>query len=149
VPLADWQFQLGSLVMGEGTKYVITNIDGLGMAPVNNNDLSLLGDGVFAGRDSQAGRQVIFTVNVADVPGSAFATTFGAFVDAWQQTNTDADLTWKVAGITNLRKLTGRPRRLAVPYDGSFGLGFAVVVAEFFCPVPYIKDATTLAVVRY
>lgn len=150
MPLADWQHSLNSLTMGPGTKYLYT-VDGLYDSQVSPNDLALLGNGTFAGRDRSDGRPVIFTYDIVDTPGSAFAATFGAFMTAWKTpVAADTTLQWKVPGITNARKLTGRPRRKKLPpLDAVFEAGRALVVCEFFATDPQVYDASTSAAVDY
>lgn len=149
MPLSDWQHTLNGLTMGPGTKYLykVTGLYDFSAVP---NDVDLLGNGTFAGRDRQPGRQIIFTYQIVDTPGSTFATTFGNFLTAWAvPASADVTLQWKVPGITHERKVSGRPRRRAFPLDPDFEAGVANVVCEFFATDPVVYDATTSTAVQY
>lgn len=150
MPLADWQHSLNSLTMGPGTKYLYV-VEGLYDGVTSPNDLALLGNGSFAGRDRRDGRPVTFTYEIVDTPGSTFASTLGAFLTAWKVPATaDVTLQWKVPGITNERKLTGRPRRRAMgKLEEAFEAGKATVICEFFATDPQVYDAATSAAVEY
>ncbi|MFF1444110.1 phage distal tail protein [Streptomyces sp. NPDC058295] len=57
--LADWQYDLGGVVIGTGTNVNVIETTGLGRPPVRDNDADQPSmDGMFAGPDYWAGRQV-------------------------------------------------------------------------------------------
>lgn len=150
MPLTDWQFSYGGTTFINGTKYGLVSVTGLYDGSTSPNDLAKTGNGTYAARDRVDGKQVIFQIEVADTAGATFAATFQTFLAALPvPSNTDATLQWKVPGITNNRKLTGRFRRRAFPVDLPLEAGRAVVMLEFFATDPQVYDATTNGAVDY
>jgi hypothetical protein len=71
--LADWQYDLGGVVIGAGTPVQVIETTGLGRPPVRDNDVDQPSmDGSFAGPDYWAGRQVQFDAAIK-IPGDPAA----------------------------------------------------------------------------
>lgn len=67
--LADWQYDLGGVLIGAGTSVQVIETAGLGRAPVRDNDVDQPSmDGMFAGPDYFSARQVQFDAAVK-IPG--------------------------------------------------------------------------------
>ena len=67
--LTDWQYDLGGVVIGAGTSVTLVETAGLGRPPVRDNDVDQPSmDGMFAGPDYWAARQVQFDAYVK-IPG--------------------------------------------------------------------------------
>lgn len=70
MPLSDWQFDIGGVLIGAGTSVNVIEVTGLGRPPVRDNDVDQPSmDGSFAGPDYWAARQVQFDAAVK-VPGN-------------------------------------------------------------------------------
>jgi hypothetical protein len=68
--LADWQYDLGGVLIGAGTSVNLIETAGLGRPPVRDNDVDQPSmDGAFAGPDYWAARQVQFDAAIK-IPGS-------------------------------------------------------------------------------
>lgn len=71
--LADWQYDLGGVLIGAGTTVDVIETTGLGRPPVRDNDVDQPSmDGMFAGPDYWAARQIQFDAAIK-VPGNAAA----------------------------------------------------------------------------
>ena len=71
--LADWQYDIGGVLIGAGTSVQVIETTGLGRPPVRDNDTDQPSmDGQFAGPDYWAGRQVQFDAAIR-IPGDAAA----------------------------------------------------------------------------
>jgi hypothetical protein len=69
VPLEDWQYDLGGVVIGAGTTVQVIETSGLGRPPVRDSDVDQPSmDGQFAGPDYWAGRQIQFDAAIK-IPG--------------------------------------------------------------------------------
>ncbi|MFH8483610.1 hypothetical protein [Streptomyces sp. NPDC018055] len=71
--LTDWQYELGGVLMGAGTSVQVRETSGLGRPPVRDADVDQPSmDGVFAGLDYYAARQVQIDAAVR-IPGNPAA----------------------------------------------------------------------------
>ena len=67
--LADWQYDIGGVLIGKGTTVNVIEVTGLGRPPVRDNDVDQPSmDGQFAGPDYWAGRQIQFDAAIK-IPG--------------------------------------------------------------------------------
>lgn len=134
------QFEIGTtpaLLMGATTVYGITAIRGLDLPTIRNNDLDLIGNGVYAAGDRLGGRTIGLDFRIVD--RSTLATSLATFATAWQSTNTDVTLTYRLPGQAANRYANGRPRRAAwtLKYD-EWGFGYVTASVDFFCQDPRI-----------
>lgn len=68
--LADWQYDIGGVLIGAGTPVQVIETTGLGRPPVRDNDVDQPSmDGAFAGPDYWAARQVQFDAAIR-IPGN-------------------------------------------------------------------------------
>jgi hypothetical protein len=73
VPLEDWQYDIGGVVIGAGTPVQVIETTGLGRPPVRDTDVDQPSmDGQFAGPDYWGGRQVQFDAAIK-IPGDPAA----------------------------------------------------------------------------
>jgi hypothetical protein len=71
--LADFQYDVGGVLIGTGTDVNVIKVDGLGRPPVRDNDVDQPSmDGAFAGPDYWAARQIQFDAAIR-VPGDPSA----------------------------------------------------------------------------
>ncbi|MGW2384400.1 phage distal tail protein [Streptomyces sp. NPDC001658] len=71
--LADFQYDLGGVLIGTGTSVDVIEVTGLGRPPVRDSDIDQPSmDGQFAGPDYWAGRQIQFDAAIR-IPGNAAA----------------------------------------------------------------------------
>jgi hypothetical protein len=114
VPLEDWQYDIGGVVIGAGTPVQVRETAGLGRPPVRESDVDQPSmDGQFAGPDYWAGRQVQIDAAVK-IPGDPAACHD---MVAQIQSATDAAAVRLVGGqgMTLRIKRPGRPvKRLTV-----------------------------------
>jgi hypothetical protein len=114
VPLEDWQYDLGGVVIGAGTSVQVIETTGLGRPPVRESDVDQPSmDGQFAGPDYWAGRQIQVDAAIK-IPGDPAACHD---MVATLQAATDAAAVRLVGGqgLTLRIKRPGRPvKRLTV-----------------------------------
>jgi hypothetical protein len=68
--LADWQYDIGGVLIGAGSIVNVIKVDGLGRPPVRDNDVDQPSmDGQFAGPDYWTGRQIQFDAAIK-APGN-------------------------------------------------------------------------------
>lgn len=73
MPLEDWQYDLGGVVIGAGTSVQVIETTGLGRPPVRESDVDQPSmDGQFAGPDYFAARQIQFDAAIK-IPGNPAA----------------------------------------------------------------------------
>jgi hypothetical protein len=71
--LANWQYDIGGVLIGAGTTVNVIEVTGLGRPPVRDNDVDQPSmDGQFAGPDYWAGRQIQFDAAIK-IPGDPAA----------------------------------------------------------------------------
>ncbi|NUS82782.1 MAG: hypothetical protein HOY75_08510 [Streptomyces sp.] len=114
MPLEDWQYDIGGVLIGRGTTVNVIEVTGLGRPPVRDSDVDQPSmDGQFAGPDYWAGRQIQFDAAIK-IPGDTAACHD---MVATLQAATDATAVRLVGGqgLTLRMKHPGRPvKRLTV-----------------------------------
>lgn len=150
---ADYQFELGTgspLLMGPTTVYKIAQIGGLELPPVRNGDIELVGNGVYAAGDTLAGRTISLDFKFVASSASNLISAIGTFLTAWQSTDTDVKLTWRLPGLAN-RYAYGRPRRVSAPlkYQETARGFMSSAAADFFCQDPRIFLSSDNSVVIF
>ena len=119
VELADWQHELGGVVIGPGTDVQVRAIEGLGQPPVRTSDVEPPSeDGLWIGRDYYGGRTVRIdaAIRIVGNPGSVLD-QLAALQDAADTTavrgggGTTMDLRLKLPGRP-ARTVRGRLRKL-------------------------------------
>lgn len=114
MPLEDWQYDIGGVLIGRGTTVNVIEVTGLGRPPVRDSDVDQPSmDGQFAGPDYWAGRQIQFDAAIK-IPGDTAACHD---MVATLQAATDAAAVRLVGGqgLTLRMKHPGRPiKRLTV-----------------------------------
>lgn len=132
----DWQVEIRSLLLGDGTDYDLVDIQGIEGQTVKTADLSLLGDGSTLGVDRRGPRRIILTIEAAGAPGTAMAELVNDFTTAWD-IGGDVELHWQVDGEHKM--VTGRTREWGpIPNQQARAFGLARWDAEFFCGDPTI-----------
>jgi len=150
--LADFQYDIGGVVIGTGTTVNVIKVDGLGRPPVRDNDVDQPSmDGMFAGPDYWAGRQIQFDAAIR-TPGNP-----GACHDmvAALQAVTDASSVRLVGGqgVALRIKRPGRPvkqvtvrARKLDPDDSRLIHGYVPIDLELLAHDPTFyadEDSTT------
>ncbi len=150
---ADYQFELGTgspLLMGPTTVYKIIQVNGLELPPVRTGDLELVSNGVYAAGDTLAGRTISLDFSFVASSASGLISAISTFLTAWQSTNTDIKLTWRLPGQAN-RYAYGRPRRVSAPLKTKeTPRGFiSNAAADFFCQDPRIHLSSDDSVIVF
>lgn len=116
----DFTLQIGDsgLIIGAGTDYLVTEVDGFGVPPVRNGDTPRPADrGSYFGRDFIGQRLVTLKVVVVGDDQSAALDNLDALFAAWQLDTPDGSaympLKFLVPG-RDARRFHGRPRDAAV-----------------------------------
>lgn len=151
MPLEDWQYDIGGVIIGAGTSVQVRETAGLGRPPVRDADVDQPSmDGQFAGPDYWAGRQVQIDAAIR-IPGDPAACHD---MIAQIQAATDAASVRLVGGqgLTLRIKRPGRPvKQLTVrarriePEFKQVIHGFMPLDMEFLAhdPTFYADDTTT------
>ncbi|MFJ4887778.1 hypothetical protein [Streptomyces sp. NPDC088731] len=149
--LTDWQYELGGVLMGAGTPVQVIETTGLGRPAVRDNDADQPSmDGVFAGPDYYAARQVQIDAAVR-IPGNPSACHD---VVAALQAAADAPAVRLTGGATMplrilrpgrpVKRLHGRLRKLDPEYQQVIH-GYVPLDIEFIATDPtfYADEQTT------
>lgn len=149
--LADWQYDLGGVLMGTGTPIQVLETTGLGRPPVREADVDQPSmDGVFAGPDYYAARQVQIDAAIR-IPGDPAACHD---VVAALQSSADDPAIRLAGGVTMplrilrpgrpVKRLDGRLRRVDPEYKQVIH-GYVPLDLEFIATDPgfYADDETT------
>jgi hypothetical protein len=137
VELADWQHELGGVLIGPGTDVQVRAIEGLGQPPVRTSDVEPPSeDGLWIGRDYYGGRviRIDAAIRIVGSPGSVLD-QLAALQDAADTTavrgggGSTMDLRLKLPGRP-ARTVRGRLRKLE-PDLGQMIHGFAPCDIEF------------------
>lgn len=149
--LADFQYDIGGVLIGTGTSVNVLKVDGLGRPPVRDNDVDQPSmDGMFAGPDYWAARQIQFDAAIK-VPGNPAACQD---MVAALQAVTDAASVRLVGGqgMTLRIKRPGRPvKQMTVrarkldPDDSRIIHGYVPIDLELLAhdPTWYADEETT------
>ncbi|MFJ4473226.1 phage distal tail protein [Streptomyces sp. NPDC089424] len=149
--LADWQYDIGGVVIGAGTSVQVRETAGFGRPPVRDSDVDQpSSDGQFAGPDYWSGRQVQIDAAIK-IPGDAAACHD---MVANLEAATDASSVRLVAGQgmpfrvkrpgRPVKRLTVRTRRLAPEYRQVIH-GYVPLDMEFLAhdPTWYADEEST------
>ncbi|MEV2259219.1 hypothetical protein AB0J13_11230 [Streptomyces anulatus] len=149
--LADWQYDLGGVLMGAGTSIQVRETTGLGRPPVRDNDVDQPSmDGVFAGPDYYGARQVQIDAAIR-IPGDPAACHD---VVAALQADADDPAVRLAGGVTMplrilrpgraVKRLDGRLRRVDPEYKQVIH-GYVPLDLEFVATDPgfYADEETT------
>lgn len=131
-----------ALLLGNGTKYPVAAIDGLGL-DVRAADVDRAGDGAWAGGDFYLAREVVLTVGVnGELDATAMRTLLDDVGEAMAARAADYVLRYRRFGVD--RRLYVRPRGVAVPWDDPFFLGGPTIALRFRAndPFVYAESAT-------
>lgn len=131
---ADLSYELDGFIFGEGTDYLVHDLE-VGEPELVTNDAALpRQDGMRFGRDYRGGRILTFEIILLSGTGLTAITQLGALETAWLADTTRATpgavsiLTLTRAGRT--RRVYGRPRRFAVASERD-RFGWFSVLADF------------------
>lgn len=134
--MLDWQMQIGSVLMGPTTSYIVTGVDGFGQGAVRVGDLARPQvSGTYYGTDTYDARSLTIDITISGQGSAAQCmANYDALMAAWQlpygaDTTT---LTFQVPGRQTLAMI-GRPRKVAVTDSfASLKSGFIVLTLEFY-----------------
>lgn len=130
---ADFQVEVNSLLMGDGTNYEIVDVHGLEDIIAKTADLDLLGDGEAPGVDRLGAHDIALTVEMYDATPSTLNTRWEAFKTAWALGATTT-FTWQLSGAK--RYVNGRTRGYTPDYSHrTFGIITVVGVFRATDPV--------------
>lgn len=130
-------YEFNGLLLGHGTDYIVTKVDGLlGKSDVKTTDIDRQDAwGEFPGRDMYKGRKIVFTIEVInDI--NPIEQNMASLEAAWAIPDISPPASpyqlvfyrnWPTAGK---RFYWGKPGRLAVPSDSDYAMGNAHVIAE-------------------
>jgi Phage tail protein len=145
MPVAnDWEMAYGSLLIADGSAFSIKDIDGLADQPdLRTSDRTRLRrHGMLPGDDFLAGRSVVVDVEIFGADDATFASAVGTLKQALSPGSDEAPLTFKVPGVAGggIRRLNGRPRKLALPVEEKFFYRQPIASVEFFATDPRLYD---------
>jgi len=135
----DYQWQLGSTLMGAGTTFLPAppGVKGLGVPAPKTADVDLEGaPGSYAANDQPASRLLTLPMTITASTDALALTALATLSAAWAPSTTDVDLTIRLPGMGQFH-VTGRPRGLTDDLT-DVKSGIVRVLASFFCPDPTI-----------
>jgi hypothetical protein len=141
----DWTAQLGSLLLGAGTPYRISAINGLGMPTLRTSDQPRAArHGVWGGLDLAGSRDITFEITIVPPASpSGLVNLLTAFLNAWSPTSTDIGLALRIPGLGSL-VFIGRPRKVDAPFDLVTGTGQRVSMGAMFTATDPFKYSAAL-----
>ena len=145
MPVTDWQFQYGTLLMGPSTNIGIVGVSGLDDLPsFRTSDTDRPQDhGMYAGKDYLSGRVVELDLRITAASDAAFRSTIQALNDATVIAAAEGILTFQLPGMASNRILFVRPRKRSLPQDWDYAAARKGNGAlQFFATDPRIYDAT-------
>lgn len=139
VALAEGQYEVGGLVLGAGTPYVVKSFEDEGLPGRRVQDSGhSFDDGLQFGRDYFDGKVGLFDVLVETAGGGPSFDAVAAMLKAWR-----GDAVRRSPGRTELlrvrrpgattRRAYGRPRRCTPVRSRNTGVGLVPMVADFQC----------------
>lgn len=143
--VTDYQIQIGALVLGPNTNYIVQSIEGFGLPDVRATDTPRpRDDGEFFGLDFMPGRTMVITAVVRGASAAEVVANLDALMAEWQTISSDTatmkPLTFKFPG-QDARQFKGRPRRLDATTARIIGNNVPVVL-EYKAADPRQFDAT-------
>ncbi len=141
--LNDWQLEVDGLVIGAGTPYIITGIEGLGIPDVNSSDLPRPHrGGSFQGFDQVGARPITISMIVTGTDSLDCKANLDALASVWylHQGEADRPMTVKLPGTVE-KYVIGRPRRLAYDNLAHLKSRNVTVTAEYFSHLPAVYSS--------
>jgi hypothetical protein len=145
--LSPYQFAFNGFLFGAGTKYAVTNVDGLMTTPDIRvqDDIRGYNDGSYSGRDFYNGRTV--TIDLIITGDSVYNAQY--YYNQLQsnlypqQLGTPSALgafQFEITSSIGLKIMYGRVRKVDATIDPEFTFGYIVASVEFFFPDPRYYD---------
>lgn len=145
----DWQASYNSLNIGGSTAYkLMSPVEGLADHPdvVDADQPRLRADGLTAGDDFLGGRHVVLRIKVTGTSDDNLATAMATAKKAFRAGRgvVESDLSFQVPGLAGggVRRIVGRPRKLAVQVDVQWKRRAPVLLIAFDATDPRIYDDT-------
>ena len=150
----DWELEYNGVLMGDGTPFLIAEIEGLLDLPdiTSADTMRLRRHGLRAGDDFAQGRTITVTVEVT----STDTVTFNEAIDQLMLASTPGGnpipLVFQIPGVagSGKRAVWCRPRQRSLPIGREFYYELPLAVIEFYSVDPRIEssvlgtDSTTL-----
>lgn len=144
---ADWQMEYDGIALGDGSPYLLAQVEGLLNLPdlLTTDSNRLRRHGQIAGDDFAAGRSVVLTLEVG--ADDATAATFNAAVDELVALTTpggpEIPLYFQIPGVAGggKRIVMCRPRRRNLAIGREFYYGLPLATVEFYSTNPRILSA--------
>jgi hypothetical protein len=143
---ADWQMEYRGLALGDGSPYLITQVEGLldlpGLTTADRQRLRR--HGLIPGDDFANGRTVVISLEISDEAGVDFDTAVTALMAATAPGSDEQPLVFQIPGVAGggKRQLMARPRRRSLPIGRDFYYKLPVAQIEFECTNPRILNRT-------
>lgn len=141
---ADYQFELRGLLLGDGTDYEVTKVQGLDMPDVRARTLDPYRHGLVGVGDHWFGaREVIIDLDVLGTPGADLANKLRDLATATQPSSSDLVMSYRLEGEST-RRINVRPIGRTYPVDVAATRGFVPVALRFVAYDPRLyADAET------
>jgi hypothetical protein len=149
---ADWQMQIGDLLLGDGTSYNLTKIEGLAdLPPIRSGDRDRLRrHGNYPGDDFLDGRSVVVTLDIAADDEDHLATLMDELSVALAPTTDEHAVCFKVPGVAGgaTTRLNARVRRKSLPLTMAYKYLLPQAVVEFYATDPrlYVNELHSASV---
>lgn len=160
MPMTNYTFDFNNLIIGTGTNYLVTNVEGLGGTPplrIQDDNRGYI-DGSYTGRDFYDERTVYIDVTVLGDNSSTAQENYLALQEAYAPQPLgyyfdptgfipDADMLkefrFRLNGDTGDRYMYGRSRGLVTPIDADFAYGYIQTRIMMTFPDPRYYNAPT------
>ena len=145
--LSPYQFAFNGFIMGAGTKYAVTNVDGLTSLPPLRvqDDNRGYNDGAYSGRDFYDGRVV--TLDITIVGDSTYSAQYyynqlqqNLYPQQYGTPSALGAFQFELSTSIGLKVMYGRVRNIVTALDPEFTYGYIQTAVEFYFPDPRYYD---------
>lgn len=137
--VADYQYEYNSLLMGSGTPYTVTGLEGLWDLPaVRVFDLDRIDyHGAIPGEDLLSARSLVAEITATSSTQATMESQMLAMAQAFMVRSDDIPLVWQRPGQVK-KMINCRPRRRSFKSDYEMAKGLADGVVELYAADPTI-----------
>lgn len=143
---ADWQMEYNGVALGDGSPFLIAQVEGLLSLPdiVNADRERLRRHGLTPGDDFTSGRTVTLTLEVSSNDTYTFAEAVDLLMNATAPGSDEQPLVLQVPGVagSGKRRVNCRPRRRSLPIGREFYYELPMATVEFYATDPRVYDDT-------
>lgn len=139
------EYQLGNLLMGQDTSFVVSNVQGLTLEGLRTNDSE---DGArggdFSGQDLISSRTIDFDLSIHDELGDELSDSVDLIAPYFNPLGPSdlVDFAFQFRNRPTMY-IPVKPRRFAAVHDNHYHRGWGRYAVRLYAPIPYILEASS------